>query len=138
MNNITCLGHQEAEKIIETIKNELLRRQKSAVISVVDHHGELIAFLRLDGAPLPSITIATNKAFTAAREQKPTQEYGEAARDLTSGFDVAYMGDSRFTGFGGGIPVKLDGKVVGAIGVSGLATQEDIELAMMGLASIQK
>ncbi|MDP3720900.1 MAG: heme-binding protein, partial [Anaerolineaceae bacterium] len=60
------------------------------------------------------------------------------ARDLTSGFDVAYMGDSRFTGFGGGIPVKLDGKVVGAIGVSGLATQEDIELAMMGLASIQK
>jgi glc operon protein GlcG len=138
MNNITCLGHQEAEKIIETIKNELLRRQKSAVISVVDHHGELIAFLRLDGAPLPSITIATNKAFTAAREQKPTQEYGEAARDLTNGFDVAYMGDSRFTGFGGGIPVKLGGKVVGAIGVSGLATQEDIELAMMGLASIQK
>jgi len=48
------------------------------------------------------------------------------------------MGDSRFTGFGGGIPVKVDGKVVGGIGVSGLATEEDIELAMMGLASIQK
>ncbi|PKN99715.1 MAG: heme-binding protein [Chloroflexi bacterium HGW-Chloroflexi-4] len=138
MNNITCLGHQEAEKIIETIKNELKRRQKSAVISVVDHHGELIAFLRMDGAPLPSITIATNKAFTAAREQKPTLEYGQAARDPNNGFDVAYMGDSRFTGFGGGIPVKFDGKVAGGIGVSGLVTEEDIELAMMGLASIQK
>ena len=138
MNNITCLGHHEAEKIIETIKNELLRRQKAAVISVVDNHGELIAFLRLDGAPLPSITIATNKAFTAAREQKPTQEYGQAARDPNNGFDVAYMGDSRFTGFGGGIPVKVDGKVVGGIGVSGLATEEDIELATMGLASILK
>ena len=138
MNAINCLGQKEAEIIIETIKTELVRRNKSAVISVVDDHGELIALLRMDGAPLPSITIATNKAFTAAREQKPTQEYGEAVRDPKNGFDVAYMGDSRFTGFGGGIPVKFEGKVVGAIGVSGLATDEDIELAKMGLKAIQK
>ena len=49
-------------------RHELLRRGKAAVIAVADAHGELIALLRLDGTPLPSILIATNKAWTAARD----------------------------------------------------------------------
>ena len=67
MQNQASLGHVEAQRAIEAIKVELLRRGKAAVIAVADAHGELIALLRIDGTPLPSILIATNKAWTAAR-----------------------------------------------------------------------
>ena len=67
MQHVATLGHEEAQRAIEAIKAELLRRGKAAVIVVADAHGELIALLRLDGTPLPSILIATNKAWTAAR-----------------------------------------------------------------------
>lgn len=126
------ISYAEARKIVDTIAGEVLRREKAAVIVVADSHGELIAFARLDGAPLSSILIATNKAWTAARERKPTKQIGEAARDPEKGFDIAYFGDPRFVGWGGGVPVWKNGKVVGAVAVSGLPQAEDIELATMG------
>lgn len=132
------LGHSEAHIIIAAIQMELEKRNKSAVIAVSDNQGELIALLRTDWAPLPSIVIATNKAWTAAREAKPTYEIGQAARDIKNGFDMAYYGDTRYIGWGGGIPVIIEGRVVGAIAVSGLTEQEDIELAKVGLSSINK
>jgi len=132
------LGHNEAQIIIAAIKMELEKRNKSAVIAVSDNQGELIALLRIDWAPLPSIVIATNKAWTAAREAKPTYEIGQAARDVKNGFDMAYYGDNKYIGWGGGIPVIIEGRVIGAIAVSGLTEQEDIELAKIGLSSISK
>lgn len=132
------LGHSEAHIIIAAIQMELEKRNKSAVIAVSDNQGELIALLRTDWAPLPSIVIATNKAWTAAREAKPTYEIGQAARDIKNGFDMAYYGDTRYIGWGGGIPVIIEGRVVGAIAVSELTEQEDIELAKVGLSSINK
>jgi glc operon protein GlcG len=138
MRQLISLDHNEAEKAIKAIQAELLRRQKAAVIAVSDDNGELIALLRLDGAPLPSIVIAANKAWTAARERKPTFEVGQAARDPKNGFDMAYYGDHRYIGWGGGIPVIFEEKVIGAIAVSGLTEQEDIELAKIGLAAIIK
>ena len=136
MQNEASLGHEEAQHAIEAIKAELLRRQKAAVIAVADAHGELIGLLRLDGAPLPSILIATNKAWTAARERKPTRELGQSARDPETGFDLAYFGDPRYIGWGGGVPVVIDGAVVGAVAVSGLPEQEDMELVQLGVAAI--
>jgi glc operon protein GlcG len=136
MQHQASLGHDEAQRAIETIKAELLRRGKAAVIAVADAHGELISLLRLDGAPLPSILIATNKAWTAARERKPTRELGQSARDAQTGFDLAYFGDPRYIGWGGGVPVIIDGAVVGAVAVSGLPEQEDMELVQLGLAAI--
>jgi glc operon protein GlcG len=130
------LGHAEAQRAIDAIRQELERRDAAAVIAVADAHGELIALLRLDGAPLPSILIATNKAWTAARERKATRELGQAARDPDAGFDMAYFGDRRYIGWGGGLPVMLDGLVVGAVAVSGLPEMEDIELARIGVAAI--
>jgi len=76
---------------------------------VADTHGELIALLRLDGTPLPSILIATNKAWTAARTRKPSREVGQSVRDPQTGFDPAYYGDPRYIGWGGGVPVVIDG-----------------------------
>jgi glc operon protein GlcG len=136
MNQYTSLGHAEAQRAIQAIQAELVKRGKAAVIAVADAHGELISLLRLDGAPLPSIVIATNKAWTAARERKPSRELGQAARDPAIGFDVAYYGDPRYIGWGGGVPVIVDGVVVGSVAVSGLPEQEDMEVVQIGVAAI--
>ncbi len=130
------LGHLEAQKIIATIQTELEARDKSAVIAVSDSHGELLAFLRVAGAPLPSILIAQNKAFTAARERRPSREIGQASRHPQDGFDMRNFGDSRYIGWGGGLPIFIDGVCVGAVGVSGLPELEDIELAELGIQAL--
>jgi glc operon protein GlcG len=138
MQKITSLGHAEAQKAIEVIQAEMFKRGKAAVVAVADMHGELIALLRVDGAPFTSIQIAANKAYTAARERKPSREIGQASRDPQKGFDIAYYGDPKILGWGGGLPVVPDGAVVGAVGVSGLPEAEDIELAQMGVDAILK
>ena len=127
------LGHSDAQVAIEAIQSELLRRGKAAVITVADAHGELIGLLRIDGAALGSILIASNKAFTAARERKPTRELGQSSRHPQDGFDIAYFGDPRYIGWGGGLPVVVGGAVVGSVAVSGLPEMEDIELAQIGV-----
>ncbi len=136
MRQEMTLGHAEAQRAIEVIQAELLKRGKAAVIAVADAHGELIGLLRIDGAPLASITIAANKAWTAARERMSSRELGQLARDPIDGFDMAYYGDARYVGWGGGVPVIVDGVVVGAVAVSGLPEQEDMELAQFGVAAI--
>lgn len=136
MQKTTSLGHAEAQTAIETIKNELIKRGKTAVIAVGDPHGELIALLRVDGAPFTSIIIAANKVYTAAREKMPSRLIGELSRDPDSGFDMAFYGDPKILGWGGGLPVVVGGEVVGAVAVSGLQEMEDIELAQLGVDSI--
>jgi glc operon protein GlcG len=136
MQQMLSLGQAEAQRAIQVIQAELERRGKAAVIAVADAHGELIALLRLDGAPLASILIATNKAWTAARERKPTYEIGQKSRHPETGFDLANYGDRRYVGWGGGLPVRVDGTVVGAVAVSGLTQAEDIELAQMAVDAL--
>ncbi len=130
------IEYSEANRAINQIAAEMMRRGKAGVIAIADDHGELIAFARLDGAPLSSIAIAMNKAWTAARERKPTKEIGESARHAEKGFDIAYFGDPKFVGWGGGVPVWKDGKVIGSVAVSGLPQTEDIELATMAAETI--
>ncbi len=130
----STIEYAEARRVLDAICAEILRRNKKGVIAVCDPHGDLIAFARMDGAPLSSITIAMNKAYSAARERKPTKEIGNAARHPEKGFDIGYFGDAKFTGWGGGVPVWNNGSVIGAIAVSGLPQAEDIELAEMGVA----
>ncbi|MGA8152117.1 MAG: heme-binding protein [Terriglobales bacterium] len=133
MRSIHTIDYAEARQIIERIVEKALEMRKAAVIAVADSHGELIAFARMDGAPISSIRIAANKAWTAARERKPTKEIGEKVRHPEKGHDIAYYGDPRFVGWGGGIPVWKDGEVAGAVAVSGLSSTEDIALAAHGL-----
>jgi glc operon protein GlcG len=130
------LDYSEAQKIVGVIIEEALRRQQVVVVAVADPYGELIALARMDGAPIPSIRIAANKAYTAARARKPTRDIGEKSRHPELGFDIAYYGDRRFVGWGGGIPVRQGGEVVGSVAVSGLSADEDIELAALGAAAV--
>ena len=136
MKTVSAIVYQDAKRIVDVIVEKALQLQKAAVIAVADPHGELIAFARMDGAPLASIRVAANKAYTAARERKPTKDIGDKMRDPVKGFDIAFYGDSRFVGWGGGIPIRKNGEVVGAIGVSGLSSAEDIALATVGLELI--
>ena len=130
------LGQAEAQKAIQAIQKEVAKRGKSVVIAVADPHGELIALHRMDGAPLPSITIATNKAFTAARKAEPTRDIGQRLRHPETGFDIAYYGDPRFVGWGGGLPVFMNNQLVGSVAVSGLPEIEDIEMVTIGVKAI--
>ncbi len=132
----STIEYAEARRAIDAIHAEVLKRGKAGVIVVCDAHGDLIALARMDGAPLSSITIAINKAYSAAREKKPSKEIGDASRRPDKGFDIGYFGDPKFTGWGGGMPVWKDGTVVGAIAVSGLPQAEDIELAELGVSII--
>ena len=138
MQQIQSLGHAEAQLAMHAIRAELERRGQPAVIAVADAHGELIALLRLDGARLPSILIAANKAWTAAREQKPSRDLGQEARHPQTGFDLAYYGDPRYIGWGGGVPVRVNGAVVGAVAVSGLPEADDMEVVQIGVDAILK
>jgi glc operon protein GlcG len=136
MRNIPVIDYSDAKKIIDLIVDKASQMQKSVVVAVADPHGELIAFARMDGAPLSSIRIAANKAYTAARERKTTKEIGEKVRHPEKGHDIAYYGDPRFVGWGGGLPIWKDGVVAGAVAVSGLSSGEDIELATLAIEMI--
>ena len=128
------LSHSEVNTIVQTIKEKLEEGNKSAAIAVVDEHGELLAFLRTDGCPLASINIAMNKAFTAARGRTKTSILGE--RSQAEGFPMTNFGDLRYVSFGGGVPIIHEGVVIGGVGVSGLTSEEDEQLAEMGIATI--
>jgi glc operon protein GlcG len=130
----THLSHADALAVLNAIRAELEAQGKGAAVAVVDSQGELLAFLRTDGCKLPSIQIAINKAYTAAREQKPSRAVGDAS--LHDPFPMTNFGDLRYTAWGGGVPLLFEGQVVGGVGVSGLPEAEDMVLAALGAAVI--
>jgi glc operon protein GlcG len=132
MRTLQTIDHSEARRAVDLIIEKASQMQKAAAIAVADSHGDLICFSRMDGAPVSSIRIAMNKAWTAARERKPTKEIGEKVKHPEKGHDIAYYGDPNYVGWGGGIPVWKNGEVVGAVAVSGLSSNEDIVLATLG------
>ncbi len=132
MRTLPTIDYSEAKRVVDTIIENALQMQKAVVVAVADCRGELVAFARMDAAPVSSVVVAMNKAWTAARTGKPTQEIGEKVRDPQKGHDIAYYGDPRFVGWGGGVPVWKDGEVAGAVAVSGLSSKEDAGLARFG------
>jgi glc operon protein GlcG len=136
MKTVHSIDYSEAKRVVDLIVEKASQMQKTAVIAVADAHGDLICFARMDGAPVSSIRIAMNKAWTAARERKPTKDIGEKIKHPEKGHDIAYYGDPQYVGWGGGIPVWMNGEVVGAVAVSGLSSNEDIELATLGVQRI--
>jgi len=138
MRTLPAIDYSEAKRAVDLIVEKAVAMQKAVVVAVADSHGELISFARMDGASLPSIAIAMNKAWTAARARKPTQEIGDKVRHPEKGYDIAYHGDPRFVGWGGGVPIWKNGEVAGAIAVSGLSSAEDVSLATLGAELIAR
>lgn len=106
---------------------EQTQKQQPISMALCDKHGELQVFVRMAGASLHSGVLAQNKAYTAARDRQTTADLGAWSR--SSGRTLDNWSDARFTGFGGGVPVWRDGHVVGAVGVSGLSEEEDVQVA---------
>jgi glc operon protein GlcG len=136
MRTLRTLDYSEAKRALDLIIEKASAMQKAVVVAVSDSHGDLICLARMDGAPISSIRVATNKAYTAARERKPTKEIGEKVKHPEKGHDIAYYGDPNYIGWGGGLPVWKNGEVVGAVAVSGLSSAEDIALATLGVEII--
>jgi glc operon protein GlcG len=136
MRTVQTIDYSEAKRAVELIVEKALQMKKAAAIAVADAHGDLIYFACMDGAPVSSIQIAMNKAWTAARERKPTKEIGDKVKHPEKGHDISYYGDPKYVGWGGGIPVWKNGEAIGAVAVSGLSSSEDIALATLGVELI--
>ena len=102
-------------------------------IAVVDPAGELLAFARMDGASPASIQNALGKARTAARFRRTTQVYDS----LVSNGRTSLLNFENMTPLEGGVPIVVDGVVVGAIGVSGATAAQDAEVARAGAAVVR-
>src|ERR1700727_993550 len=98
-------------------------------IAVVDAGANLTAFARMDGAWLGSIDIAINKAFTAKAFDISTRELGHNSQPGDQFFGIHVSNHNRVMIFAGGIPIKLNGQIVGAVGVSGGSGEQDQAVA---------
>ncbi len=94
-------------------------------IAVADESGNLLAFLRMEGAKVSSIDSAINKAFTCAAARKGTHEYNKLAVPGKPTFGIHTTNQGRFSIIGGGLPIVIDDEVVGGIGLSSGTAEED-------------
>jgi glc operon protein GlcG len=125
---------QEAIRMLGHAITEAGKINKHIAIAVCGPEGELIAFLRMDEASPAAALIAQNKAYTAARDRKSTRAMGEFMHENNR--PPAFWGDKSITGFGGGVPIIQDGKVIGGIGISGLSEEEDERIAYAAIESV--
>lgn len=102
-------------------------------IAVVDESGNLVAFERMDGGKTTSVIIARDKAFTAAAARKATHEYNAANVPGNLAFGIHTEVGGRLSTVGGGLPVLVNGEVVGGIGLSSGTPQQDMDCAQAGI-----
>ncbi|KAA1397766.1 GlcG/HbpS family heme-binding protein [Aeromicrobium ginsengisoli] len=104
-------------------------------IAVLDTAGVMKAFTRLDGAPMASVSVAQDKAFCAASTSTPTKAWTDiATADPVFGAGLPSL--PRFTLLFGGVPITVDGTVVGAVGISGGSNDQDEDIAQAGVAAL--
>src|SRR5262249_35357124 len=125
------LSYDGARTIAETIAAEAVWRGVAPVAAVVDSGGELVYLWRPDSAQVASVGVATDRPGTAAIYRRPSKDFEEqAANGRASALHLA-----RAVPLQGGIPIVVEGQVVGAVGVSGASSaDEDQELALIGAA----
>jgi uncharacterized protein GlcG (DUF336 family) len=128
---------EEAKKVVAGAEAKAKAIGVPMNIAVVDVGGNLVAFERMDKAWLGSINIAMNKAFTAVAFNMTTEDLGKASQPRDSLFGIHASNNGRLIIFGGGIPLRKSGELVGAVGVSGGAVPQDIEVAEAGVATFK-
>jgi len=123
-----------ARVALEAAEKEAARRGATVVIAVVDDGGNLILLERLDDTQVASVDVGIGKARTAAIFRRPSKVFEDQIREGR----VAALALPGATPLQGGIPIIIDGKVVGAIGVSGNTPQEDEDIAIVGASAISE
>ena len=127
---------EAAERIIKAAEAKSREMGKAMSIAVCDEDGTLKAFRRMDGAPLLSVQIAQDKAYTAISfGGMATHEWYDFIKNDPPLLEGIIKTD-RLVVFGGGFPIKADGAIIGGIGVSGGHYSEDMEVAQAGLAAL--
>lgn len=132
MQNKPVLGQREVSRILETARVEAERQQWSVTIAVVDDGGHLLALQRFDGCAPIGAYIAMEKARTSALGQRESKGY----EDMINGGRHAFLSAPLLTSLEGGVPVLIDGQVVGAVGVSGVKPDQDALVARAGAEAL--
>lgn len=123
----------EAAKQIAGAAEKFARKQGwNVVIAIVDDGGHLIYLARMDGAQIGSIEVAQAKARTALAFKRPTKVWSEALK----GGRMQILGLPGATPIEGGLPLVIKGEFLGAIGVSGVTSEQDGEIALAGIAAL--
>lgn len=125
-----------AHRAVEAAVREAERLGVRVNAAVVDAAGHLAAFVRMPGAPLHSIDIAIDKAYTAASFGLQTGLWYDALQAHSAAVREGIVLRPRFVAFGGGMPVAEDGRVIGGIGVSGGSEAQDVACARAGLDAL--
>src|ERR1700730_1608091 len=122
--NVATLDQGGAQTILQAAKESAQQRNAPSAIAVVDPAGDLLAFQRMDGVRPASAELAIEKARTAARLQRPTAEIEDSINQGRTAFVTAQIMALR-----GGMPVRVNGEVVGAVGIAGSSKETDAEIA---------
>lgn len=126
---LTVVG---ATRILEAARAEAEKNQCAVTIAVADDGGHLLALLRLDGCAPIGAYIATEKARTSALGRRESKQY----EDMINGGRTAFLSAPLAGALEGGVPVMVDGQVVGAVGVSGVKPDQDSQVARTAANSL--
>jgi glc operon protein GlcG len=122
--SIMTLDQAGAQTVLQAAKESAQQRNAPSAIAVVDPAGDLLAFQRMDGVRPASADLAIEKARTAARLQRPTAEIEDNINQGRTAFVTADIMALR-----GGMPIRVNGKIVGAVGIAGLSKDTDTAIA---------
>jgi len=132
----SSISTEAAGRLIAAAEAKAAELGKGFVIAVVDDGGILKAFSRMDGAPLLSVQVAQDKAYTAVGFAMPSHGWHDFIKDDPPLADGAPSGIDRLVVFGGGYPLLAGEELVGGIGVSGSHYSEDMQVAEAALAAL--
>ena len=129
---------QLAKQLMEIIEKRAEAVGLKAVIALCNAHGNPIAVHCMDDAFLVSYDVATKKAYTSVAVKMSTMELSKIAQPGQTFYGVDKLDGGKIISFGGGIPLKVDGKIVGGLGISGGTGEQDHDLAVFGEAAFQE
>jgi glc operon protein GlcG len=132
----TPITLEQAKKIMAGAEAEAQKNKWNVVISIVDSGGQLVAAHRLDGTQFGSVEVAREKAYSAVAFRRPTKVFQDAVGQ--GGENLRILRLTGASPLEGGIPIVVDGRIVGAIGVSGVTAQQDAQIARAGIDALSK
>lgn len=135
---IQSITLETAKEVINAAEDAAVSINNPMVITVVNTEGNLVAQRRMDNAWLASVSISRNKAYTSAALDMPTHELAEATQPGESLWGLQTTDNNQLVVFGGGYPLVRDGEIVGAIGVSGGAVEQDRTVAEAGVDTFEE